>query len=96
MAMLKIKYKIVQSDIDDETVLKYIDRYLMYYILTADKLERTAAWQKKLPDGTNGGGPIEHLKEVVIEDSLGICDELVRRMQLLVDTNHDEWVSSIQ
>lgn len=65
----------------------------MYYILTADKLERTAVWQAKLPSGKNGGGPIEHLKEVIIEDSLGICDELDRRMQHLVDTYHDEWVS---
>lgn len=81
------------TDIDEDTVIKYLDRYLMYYILTADRLERTAPWQAKLPDGKNGGGPIEHLKEVIIEDSLGICDELDRRMQHLVDTYHDEWVS---
>lgn len=74
------------SDIDEDTVLKYIDRYLMYYILTADKLERTAVWQQKLPSGKNGGGPIEHLKEVIIEDSLGICEELDARMAHLVDT----------
>lgn len=88
--------ELLASDIDDETVIKYIDRYLMYYILTADRLERTAHWQKKLPDGKNGGGPIEHLKEIIIEDSLGICDELDRRMQLLVDTNHDEWAEVVK
>jgi nitrite reductase (NADH) large subunit len=81
------------TDIYEDTVLKYLDRYIMYYILTADRLERTAVWQAKLPSGKNGGGPIEHLKEVIIEDSLGICDELDRRMQYLVDTYHDEWVS---
>jgi nitrite reductase (NADH) large subunit len=80
------------TDIDEDTVLKYLDRYLMYYILTADRLERTAPWQRKLPNGKNGGGPIEHLKELIIEDSLGICDELDRRMNLLVETYHDEWV----
>ena len=74
------------ADIDEDTVIKYVDRYLMYYILTADRLERTAVWQQKLPSGKNGGGPIEHLKEVIIEDSLGICDELDRRMAHLVDT----------
>lgn len=82
------------TDIDEDTVLKYTDRYLMYYILTADRLERTAPWQAKLPSGKNGGGPIEHLKEVIIEDSLGIVDELDTRMQYLVDSYHDEWVSN--
>lgn len=84
------------ADIDEDTVLKYIDRYLMYYILTADRLERTAPWQAKLPSGKNGGGPIAHLKEVIIEDSLGICDELDRRMQHLVDTYHDEWAEVVK
>lgn len=83
---------LLAADIDEDTVLKYLDRYIMYYILTADRLERTAVWQAKLPSGKNGGGPIEHLKEVIIEDSLGICAELDRRMQYLVDTFHDEWV----
>jgi len=83
--------ELLAADIDEDTVLKYVDRYLMYYILTADRLERTAPWQMKLPGGKNGGGPIEHLKEVIIEDSLGICDELDKRMQHLVDTYHDEW-----
>ena len=81
------------TDIDEDTVIKYLDRYIMYYILTADRLERTAVWQRKLPSGKNGSGPIGHLKEVIIEDSLGICDELDKRMQHLVDTYHDEWVS---
>lgn len=88
--------ELLAADIDEETVLKYLDRYLMYYILTADKLERTAPWQQKLPSGKNGGGPIEHLKEVIIEDSLGICDELDRRMEHLVTTYHDEWAEVVK
>ncbi|KAL3910462.1 MAG: hypothetical protein SGARI_002113 [Bacillariaceae sp.] len=88
--------ELLAADIDEETVLKYLDRYIMYYILTADKLERTAVWQQKLPSGKNGGGPIEHLKEVIIEDSLGICDELDERMQYLVDTYHDEWAEVVK
>jgi nitrite reductase (NADH) large subunit len=86
---------LLAADIDEATVLKYLDRYIMYYILTADRLERTAVWQAKLPSGKNGGGPIEHLKDVIIEDSLGICAELDQRMQHLVDTYHDEWVSCV-
>ena len=87
--------ELLATDIDEDTVIKYLDRYIMYYILTADRLERTAVWQQKLPGGKNGGGPIEHLKDVIMDDSLGICDELDRRMQHLIDTYHDEWVSDV-
>ena len=83
------------TDIDEDTVIKYLDRYIMYYILTADRLERTAVWQRKLPNGQNGGGPIEHLKDVIINDSLGINAELDSRMQHLVDTYHDEWAEVV-
>jgi len=72
-------------DIDEETAIRYIDRVLMYYIFTADKLTRTAVWMEKLEGG------IHYLKEVVINDKLGICDELERRMQDLVDTYKCEW-----
>lgn len=88
--------ELLATDIDEDTVIKYLDRYLMYYILTADRLERTAPWQKKLPSGKNGGGPIEHLKEVIIEDSIDICDELDKRMQHLVDSYHDEWAEVVK
>lgn len=84
------------TDIDEDTVIKYLDRYIMYYILTADRLERTAVWQRKLPNGQNGGGPIEHLKDVIINDSLGINAELDTRMQHLVDTYHDEWAEVVK
>lgn len=88
--------QLLATDIDEETVIQYLDRYIMYYILTADRLERTAVWQKKLPSGKYGGGPIEHLKEVIIEDSLGICKELDTRMAHLVDTYHDEWAEVVK
>lgn len=83
------------TDIDEDTVLKYLDRYIMYYILTADRLERTAVWQAKLSTA-NGGGPVEHLKEVIIEDKLGICDELDKRMNHLIETYHDEWAEVVK
>ena len=73
------------ADIDEETAIRYIDRFLMYYIFTADKLTRTATWLQQMEGG------IETLKEVVINDKLGICDELERRMQHLVDTYKCEW-----
>jgi len=77
------------SDIDRETVIKYTDRFLMYYIKTADRLERTSTWLTKLEGG------LEKLKDVVINDSLGICDELESQMQHLIDTYECEWKDAI-
>lgn len=91
-----IHAELLASDIDEETVITYLDRYIMYYILTAERLERTAHWQRKLPSGRSGEGPMEHLKEVIIHDSLGICDELDRRMKNLIDTYQDEWASVVK
>ncbi|HIE66057.1 MAG: nitrite reductase large subunit NirB [Nitrospira sp.] len=77
------------TDIDEETTVTYIDRFLIYYIMTADKLTRTSVWIEKLEGG------IEHLKEVIIEDKLGICAELDERMQYLVDTYKCEWTEVV-
>ena len=73
------------TDIDEKTAIKYIDRFLMYYIFTADKLTRTATWVEQIEGG------LDHVKEVVIEDKLGLCNELEKRMQHLVDTYLCEW-----
>ena len=77
-------------DIDEATAITYIDRFLMYYIMTADRLTRTAVWLEKLEGG------IEHLKEVIIEDKLGICAELEARLQFLVDTYTCEWAEAVR
>lgn len=77
------------SDIDEETLIKYIDRFLMYYIKTADKLMRTSTWMDQLEGG------IEHLKDVVINDSLGLNAELESQMEHLVDTYECEWQNTL-
>lgn len=81
---------LLAADIDAETAITYIDRFLMYYIMTADRLTRTAVWLEKLEGG------IEHLKEVIIADKLGICKELEERMQFLVDTYTCEWAEVVK
>ncbi len=73
------------ADVDEAMAIRIIDRFLMYYCSTADKLTRTAAWLDKLEGG------IEHLREVVVEDKLGICDDLEQMMQRVVDTWQCEW-----
>lgn len=81
---------LLASDLDDETCIKYIDRFLLFYIKTAEPLQRTATWFNKLEGG------IEYLRDVIINDSLGICEELERELQYLVDTYHDEWKVAVE
>ncbi|MCF3139322.1 MULTISPECIES: nitrite reductase large subunit NirB [Micrococcaceae] len=82
--------KLLAKDLDDETLLKYIDRYLMYYIRTADRLQRTARWQEELD------GDIKHVEDVVVHDSLGIADELEAAMAKHIDTYEDEWAETLK
>ena len=72
-------------DLDEETLFKYIDRFMMFYIQTAGRLERTATWLGNLEGG------IDYLRQVVIEDSLGIGAQLEIQMQTLVDTYQCDW-----
>jgi len=81
---------LLATDIDKETLIKYVDRFLILYIRTADRLERTATWFNKLEGG------IEYLKQVIIEDSLGICAELESQMEHLVNTYQCEWKTTIE
>ena len=78
------------TDLDRETLIKYIDRFLMFYVRTADRLQRTSTWL----DNMEGG--IDYLREVVIEDSLGICDQLEEEMAEVIDTYQCEWKTTIE
>jgi nitrite reductase (NADH) large subunit len=81
---------LLAADLDKETLIKYLDRFLIFYIRTADRLERTATWFNKLEGG------IDYLRQVIIEDSLGICAELEAQMQHLVNTYQCEWKTAIE
>ncbi len=77
--------ELLAAAIDEATAIRYIDRFLMYYITTADKLTRTSVWCDKLEGG------IDHLREVIVDDKLGIAAELEAMLQHLVDTYQCEW-----
>jgi nitrite reductase (NADH) large subunit len=77
--------QLLAADIDSKTCIQYLDRFLMFYIKTADPLTRTATWLNKLEGG------MSYLKNVVVNDSLGIAGQLEEEMQLLVDSFHCEW-----
>ena len=77
------------TDLDDEQLYRTIDRFLMFYVRTADRLQRTSVWRENLEGG------LDYLKEVILEDSLGINDELERQMQHVVDSYQCEWANAI-
>ncbi|KAJ3124880.1 hypothetical protein HK098_000818 [Nowakowskiella sp. JEL0407] len=83
---------LLANDVPENLAIKYLDRFLMYYISTADRLQRTARWLEKLePEGG-----IEFLKSVIVDDKLGIAVELERQIQALVDTYFCEWTEAIK
>ncbi|MEU4525612.1 nitrite reductase large subunit NirB [Amycolatopsis sp. NPDC024027] len=73
------------SDVDTETLIRTIDRFLMFYVRTADRLQRTAPWIEELDGG------LDHLRAVIVDDSLGICEDLDAAMAKHVDNYADEW-----
>ncbi|HSX84605.1 MAG TPA: nitrite reductase large subunit NirB, partial [Cellvibrio sp.] len=77
------------TGLDDATLLKYIDRFLMFYVRTADRLQRTSVWMDNLEGG------LKYLKNVVIDDKLGIGADLENDMQRVVDAYQCEWKSTI-
>ena len=78
------------TDLSDEELISAIDRVLMFYVRTADRLQRTSVWMENLEGG------LEYLKQVVLEDSLGIGEELEKHMADLVDTYQCEWKTAVE
>ena len=78
------------TDLDAETLVRYIDRFLMFYVRSADRLQRTAVWMQKLEGG------LDYLKEVIIDDRLGIGAELERQMAAVIGTYQCEWKTTVQ
>ncbi|MEY2848875.1 MAG: hypothetical protein RI885_1540 [Actinomycetota bacterium] len=82
--------QLLAQDLDDRTLISYIDRYLMYYIRTGDRLQRTARWQEELDGG------LDHVRAVVCEDSLGIAAELEAAMARHIGNYEDEWAATLR
>jgi nitrite reductase (NADH) large subunit len=77
------------TDLDEPTLIRYLDRFLMFYVRTADRLQRTATWLNNLEGG------IEYLRQVIMEDSLGIGAELEAQMADVVGTYECEWKATL-
>jgi nitrite reductase (NADH) large subunit len=80
---------LLAEGLDDETLIRYIDRFLGYYIRTAERLERTAPWLNRLDGG------IEHLRRVVVEDALGLAAEIEADMARHVEGYECEWTATL-
>ncbi|MCU0354757.1 MAG: nitrite reductase large subunit NirB, partial [Cytophagales bacterium] len=81
---------LLAQDVDKETCIRYIDRFLMFYIKTADPLTRTATWLDKMDGG------MDYLRNVVINDSLGMAEQWEREMDELVNNYKCEWKEAIE
>ncbi|KAF2233635.1 nitrite reductase [Viridothelium virens] len=82
--------ELLAKDVPPDDVVPILDRYLSFYVRTADKLQRTARWIENLPGG------IKYLREVILEDKLGICADLEKQMEDLVGSYFCEWTEVIR
>ncbi|MFH8367627.1 nitrite reductase large subunit NirB [Streptomyces sp. NPDC018031] len=81
---------LLAQDLDDTELVRLVDRFLMFYIRTADRLERTSAWLERIEGG------LDHVRDVVVHDSLGICAELEALMADHVAHYRDEWAATLE
>ncbi|MFF1696190.1 nitrite reductase large subunit NirB [Streptomyces sp. NPDC058257] len=80
---------LLAQDLSDAELVRLIDRFLMFYIRTADRLERTSTWLERIEGG------LDHVRDVVVHDSLGLCAELEALMADHVAHYRDEWSQTI-
>ncbi|THF61797.1 nitrite reductase large subunit [Pseudothauera nasutitermitis] len=81
--------ELLAADLDEATLVRLIDRFLMFYIRTADRLQRTSTWRDNLEGG------LDYLKAVVLDDRLGIAAELEAAMAQVVDSYACEWRAAL-
>lgn len=81
--------QLLAEDLDTQTLVRTIDRFLMYYVRTADRLQRTAPWIEEHEGG------LDTIRAVVLEDSLGIGDDLDAAMAAHVGRYRDEWAETL-
>ena len=81
--------ELIASDLSKAELVKLVDRFLMFYVRTADRLQRTSTWRDNLEGG------LDYLKGVLIDDTLGLGAELEAQMQHVVDTYQCEWKTAV-
>ena len=82
--------ELLATGLDEAAAVRLIDRFLMFYVRTADRLQRTSTWRDNLEGG------LDYLKQVVVQDSLGVGAQLDAEMQHVVDTYACEWKHAVE
>ena len=82
--------RLLAGDLSTETLVSYLDRFLMYYVRTADRLQRTSTWIDQLDGG------LDRVRSVVVDDSLGLGAELEAEMARHVGGYEDEWRATLE
>ncbi|MED5602316.1 MAG: nitrite reductase large subunit NirB [Pseudomonadota bacterium] len=77
------------TDLSDQQLVQLVDRVLMFYVRTADRLQRTSVWLENLEGG------LDYLRQVVIDDRLGIGAELEAQMDVVRERYQCEWRTTI-
>ncbi len=77
------------TKLNKESLIQLIDRVLIFYVRTADRMQRTSVWMENMEGG------LDYLQSVVIDDKLGICEQLEQQMQHVIDTYQCEWKTTI-
>ncbi|MEZ2637422.1 nitrite reductase large subunit NirB [Morganella morganii] len=80
---------LLMADLDKETLISYIDRFMMFYIRTADKLSRTSTWLENLDGG------IDYLRDVIVSDKLGLNAQLEQELAQLREKVICEWQETV-
>jgi NAD(P)H-dependent nitrite reductase large subunit/NAD(P)H-dependent nitrite reductase small subunit len=78
------------TDVDADTAVRLLDRFIMFYIRTADRLTRTSVWLEKMEGGIN------RLRQIIVEDALGIAADLENQMASLVKSYECEWAGVLR
>lgn len=78
------------TDLDDNTLIRYIDRILMFYVRTGDRLQRTSVWMENLEGG------LDYLRTVVIDDALHLAEQLEQQMATLIERYQCEWKTTLE
>jgi len=81
---------LLAADLDDATLIAYLDRFMMFYIRTADRLQRTSLWLESLEGG------IDYLRSVIVDDSLGLNPQLEQDLSILRASAECEWQTALQ
>ena len=81
--------ELIKTEQSKQDLVRMIDRVLMFYVSTAERLQRTSTWRENLEGG------LDYLKDVLQKDSLRLCAELESQMQQVVDTSQFEWKTAV-